>query len=574
MNPLRPLARGLAAIGALLLVTLVAAPAFAAPAMSVSQLTGLTDGQTITISGSGFKPNLSSIAMGQCVEGYNGPSDCNTAGGATFRNADANGNVAPFTITVKEVFGAHDCTKVQCMIAAAPLPERDRRRDRRRQHGRDEDQLRAAPRRLSETPTPTAAADSGVDSETETLPQTGAGDSVPTLLLGRHRDARDRRRSRAAGSGPSEGKPRLMRFRALTHSAAALCAVGGLALGGIALAGTASAVDDRAGDQIGKVTGSTTFNCTAGTFPSFEYVADVTVTAFRETAGDTDVALVAELTDMPGVIPVSLGKVAITDELALDLGGTAATLAGNGQTTLTAKAPFPVPKLYGDFTSAATSLSATVTTFKYALPSFNMGGTCTPTSGAALGTLTIETGTAPTETPTASPTESPTESPDRVADGEPHRHRVDRAGGVPGQGRRGLRLRAAAARLGVRVRRTITVSGYREEEGGDVILSAKMTDIPGISPVPIDGDMTVELDGTVGGKAVTLKGASHVSAAPKETVPVPTLKGTVAADEDELEVTISAFEFEIVTAGLTVDGALRGRRDLAREVGRRYRGTG
>ena len=48
-NPLRLLARGMAAVGALLLVTLVAAPAFAAPSLNVSQLTGLTDGQKVTI---------------------------------------------------------------------------------------------------------------------------------------------------------------------------------------------------------------------------------------------------------------------------------------------------------------------------------------------------------------------------------------------------------------------------------------------------------------------------------------------------------------------------------------------
>ena len=38
------------------------------------------------------------------------------------------------------------------------------------------------------------------------------------------------------------------------------------------------------------------------------------------------------------------------------------------------------------------------------------------------------------------------------------------------------------------------------------MLSAKMTDIPGISPVQIDGDMDVTLDAEVGGTDVTLKG--------------------------------------------------------------------
>lgn len=345
-----------------------------------------------------------------------------------------------------------------------------------------------------------------------------------------------------------------MRLRSLTHSAAALCAAGGLALGWVALAGTADAAPGgRAGDVLGKVTGSTTFNCTAGQFPSFEYVADVTVTAFRETDGDTAVALVGELSDMPGVIPVSLGKAAITDELALDLGGTAATLTGDGTTTLTAGAPFPVPKTFGELTTAATSVSAAVTTFKYALPSFNMGGTCTPTSGAALGTLTIETGPAPTPTATAtvSPTATATTSPSATATASESETSGPEASPAKGQ----VDFDCVLEPLGSEFEypATITVSGYREEEGGDVNLQAKMTDIPGISPVAIDGDMTVELVGTVGGEDVTMKGASKVVEDPKATVPVPTLKGTVATDEDELEVTISSFYFKIVTTGLTVE---------------------
>ena len=177
-NPLRQLTRALSVVGAMLLVTLVAAPAFAAPSLNVSQLTGLTDGQKITISGSGFEPNLSSIAIGQCVEGYAGPADCNTATGATFKNADASGNVAPFEITVKEVFGSTDCTKVQCMIAAAPLP-----------NATDAATVSANTVELmisfgapepapSETPTTAPTTD-----DTETLPQTGAGDSIPAILL-------------------------------------------------------------------------------------------------------------------------------------------------------------------------------------------------------------------------------------------------------------------------------------------------------------------------------------------------------------------------------------------------------
>ena len=181
-NPLSLLLRGLAALGALLLVTLVAAPAFAAPSMNVSQLTGLTDGQSITISGSGFEPNLQSIAIGQCVEGYAGPADCNTAGGATFRNADAQGNVGSFTIVVKEVFGGHDCTKVQCMIAAAPLPTAVDAATVAANTVEMEMSF-GAPQAEPSASAPAAPAPQDTGDDTETLPQTGAGDSIPAILL-------------------------------------------------------------------------------------------------------------------------------------------------------------------------------------------------------------------------------------------------------------------------------------------------------------------------------------------------------------------------------------------------------
>lgn len=115
--------RILAACVALFVLGVAVAPAAAAaPTLEVSQLTGLKDGQKVTISGAGFQAGLSGIAIGQCKAGYKGPADCNTATGATFKNADGSGSVGTLTIIVKEKFGTTDCTKVQCVIAAAPLP--------------------------------------------------------------------------------------------------------------------------------------------------------------------------------------------------------------------------------------------------------------------------------------------------------------------------------------------------------------------------------------------------------------------------------------------------------------------
>jgi len=172
------LSRGLAAVAALLVVLVTAPPSFAAPTLNVSATTGLTDGQIITISGSGFDANLESIAIGQCKAGYVGPADCNTLGGAQFKNADASGNVASFTIKVAEKFGSTDCTKQQCVIAAAPLPTNT-----------DAAKIKANTYIVNisfgaaATADPTAAATTQ-PTDTSTLPKTGAGDSMPVLMLG------------------------------------------------------------------------------------------------------------------------------------------------------------------------------------------------------------------------------------------------------------------------------------------------------------------------------------------------------------------------------------------------------
>lgn len=104
------------------IVPLGAAPAWAAPTLTVSKTTGLTDGASVTVGGSGFTPNLKQIAVGQCIEEVKGPTDCNLAGGSQFVNADASGKVPTVTLKLAQKFGTFDCTKRTCVIAAQILP--------------------------------------------------------------------------------------------------------------------------------------------------------------------------------------------------------------------------------------------------------------------------------------------------------------------------------------------------------------------------------------------------------------------------------------------------------------------
>lgn len=111
------------ALAALTLSPLAPAAAAAAPELQVSRSTDLTEGETITVTGRGFRPGLKAVAVGLCREGYtNGLKDCDLGGGATFVNIDAQGGFPAVRLKVRAKFGGIDCTARQCVIGAAPLP--------------------------------------------------------------------------------------------------------------------------------------------------------------------------------------------------------------------------------------------------------------------------------------------------------------------------------------------------------------------------------------------------------------------------------------------------------------------
>lgn len=183
MRTPRNLVKALAAAVALFVVALFcASPSFAAASLNVSAKYGLTNGQTVTLSGSGFKAGLKQIAAGQCVEGYTGPGDCNLQGGATFRNADNSGSIGTFTIVVKEKFGAHDCTKIKCVIAAAPLPGASDAATISSNQVVIPITFGAAAAEQPAATTPTATTTAPAASTD--LPKTGASDLLPLIVVG------------------------------------------------------------------------------------------------------------------------------------------------------------------------------------------------------------------------------------------------------------------------------------------------------------------------------------------------------------------------------------------------------
>ena len=131
----------LATLGLLALSVVWAPSASAAPKLTVSATSGLTDGQTIQVSGSGFSPNMKGIAVGQCKVGYAGPSDCNLQGGATFRNADANGSIGTVNLKVTMKFGAIDCSQSTASLRPRHCPARPSAAEIQAQHGDRADHL-------------------------------------------------------------------------------------------------------------------------------------------------------------------------------------------------------------------------------------------------------------------------------------------------------------------------------------------------------------------------------------------------------------------------------------------------
>ena len=122
-NPVRPRRRArhaltttaviaVAALGALLGF---AGPAAAAgPSITVSPSSGLTNGQNVTVKGSGFTANYANMVVVQCAASATGASGCNV-NDVKFTKADANGAFT-VTLTIKEKFGSTDCSKVECIV--------------------------------------------------------------------------------------------------------------------------------------------------------------------------------------------------------------------------------------------------------------------------------------------------------------------------------------------------------------------------------------------------------------------------------------------------------------------------
>lgn len=165
---------GLALVASSGAVVLGASPAFAAPAVTVSPNTGLTNGQSVTISGTGFSAGASVAAL-ECKFPPAGASSCDLG---TLKNpfatADMSGNITG-TYTVKQNItvggSAFDCASspTACTIVVAKL---------------DQSETALGSIAFKTGPAITVTPSTGLTTGTSvTVSGTGFGASVPSLAI-------------------------------------------------------------------------------------------------------------------------------------------------------------------------------------------------------------------------------------------------------------------------------------------------------------------------------------------------------------------------------------------------------
>lgn len=101
---------------------------------------------------------------------------------------------------------------------------------------------------------------------------------------------------------------------------------------------------------------------------------------------------------------------------------------------------------------------------------------------------------------------------------------------------------------------SIKLTGKRQ--GARLALVAKLNPMPGVSPVPVNGEMESTLVVRVGSAKATLAGASTVSVGPNASIPVPPLTGSVKAPKKakkpkKLAVKVVSYAFELPTYGVS-----------------------
>ncbi|NNH68469.1 hypothetical protein HLB23_00975 [Nocardia uniformis] len=165
-------------VGTVVGALIVGAPAaHAAPTLEVSESSGLSVGQTVTVTLDGLPPNLPTVAVGQCKPEIIVPTDCDLAG-SRMGKADEQGvwepNDGTRTITLVASIGGVDCASAPgaCTVAVTSLTD-------------PSNILASVPLEFGakETATPTAEAGDSEDGDSSTGVLIGVGAAVVIVVL-------------------------------------------------------------------------------------------------------------------------------------------------------------------------------------------------------------------------------------------------------------------------------------------------------------------------------------------------------------------------------------------------------
>jgi hypothetical protein len=115
---------GVSTIAATVTFGLLAAPAGAAPLVSVTPDSGLVDAQPVNVSASGYTANTQ-LAVIECTTGAISQDDCDLST-LVYTNADGSGNLSTTYAVFREIFPASeqdglDCAPSNCVLAVANI---------------------------------------------------------------------------------------------------------------------------------------------------------------------------------------------------------------------------------------------------------------------------------------------------------------------------------------------------------------------------------------------------------------------------------------------------------------------
>ncbi|WP_110241319.1 Ig-like domain repeat protein [Nocardioides gilvus] len=138
------------------------------------------------------------------------------------------------------------------------------------------------------------------------------------------------------------------------------------------------------------------FTCDVPAFEAqMDYTTDIALTLKRTSA--TGVSVVAELGDMPGIVPVPIASMDLKAKLSLTVDGAATTLtAAHTAKNMASKAPIDLPTFTGAGVSSTSTANVTVTRLQVDAVAMGIpvAVVCTPV-GAIAGSVPVEGTVAP-----------------------------------------------------------------------------------------------------------------------------------------------------------------------------------